>query len=325
MIDNKNRTIEYLRISVTDRCNFRCTYCMPEEGVECLLHQEILTFEEITRVCKSMVKLGVKKIKLTGGEPLVRKGFIELVREIRSIPEIEEITLTTNGLLVSEQLDKLIEAGITSINISLDTLKRDTFKKITGVDGLEKVLSAIHQVSKSALGRVKVNVLAAEGVNEDELVALAGLAEDKRIIVRFIELMPIGEGKNFKRIDKERIIEQLTKAYGLAVPYREKLGNGPAQYYQFKKLPGKIGFISAVSECFCESCNRIRLTADGFLKLCLHSKDGIDIKQMMREGIEEDALTKCIEEATTHKPKHHHFDNLQLEQIENKKMSQIGG
>lgn len=325
MLDSKNRGIEYLRISVTDRCNFRCRYCMPEEGIESIAHEEILTFEEIIKVCKSMVKLGIRRVKLTGGEPLVRKGLVELVKGIKAIEGIEEVTLTTNGLLLAPQLEGLIAAGITSINISLDTLDPERFKEITRVDGLEKVLEGIHKASQSTLKSVKINVLAARHMNEGELIHLAKLAKDEAITVRFIELMPIGLGMKMERIGKEEIIKQLEEAYGLLTPYKGKLGNGPAKYYEIKGFKGKIGFISAVSECFCDECNRIRLTSNGFLKLCLHSKSGLDLKSLLRSGIEEEALTKKIEEVIKVKPERHHFDNLNKEQLEDKIMSQIGG
>ncbi len=325
MLDSKNRGIEYLRISVTDRCNFRCRYCMPEEGIESIAHEEILTFEEIIKVCKSMAKLGIRKVKLTGGEPLVRKGLVELVKGIKAIKGIEEVTLTTNGLLLAPQLEGLIAAGITSINISLDTLDPQRFKEITRVDGLEKVLEAIHKASQSTLKSVKINVLAARHMNEGELIHLAKLAKDEAITVRFIELMPIGLGMKMERIGKEEIIKQLEEAYGPLIPYKGKLGNGPARYYEIKGFKGKIGFISAVSECFCDECNRIRLTSNGFLKLCLHSKSGLDLKSLLRSGIEEEALTKKIEEVIKVKPERHHFDNLENKQLEDKIMSQIGG
>lgn len=325
MLDSKNRGIEYLRISVTDRCNLRCRYCIPEEGIEGIAHEEILTFEEIIKVCKSMVKLGIRKVKLTGGEPLVRKELIDIVRGIKSINGIEEVTLTTNGILLVQQLEDLIEAGITSINISLDTLDPKRFKEITRVDGLEKVLEAIHKASQSTLKSVKVNVLAAKHMNEDELINLAYLAKNEAITVRFIELMPIGLGMKMERISKEDIMKQLEETYGSLTPYKERLGNGPATYYEIENFKGKIGFISAVSECFCDECNRIRLTSNGFLKLCLHSKKGLDLKSLLRNNIEQELLTQKIQEAIKIKPEHHHFDSLEDMQLEDKMMSQIGG
>ena len=325
MKDGRSRGIEYLRISVTDRCNFRCLYCMPEEGIESIVHDEVLRFEEILKVCRAMAKLGVKKIKLTGGEPLVRKNFVELVKEINKIEGIEEITLTTNGFLLSENLNQLIEAGITSINISLDTLDAKRFKEITRVDGLERVLDAIYKAAHSSLKSVKVNALVAKHLNEQDIIGLVELAKEERIHVRFIELMPIGLGKSMEGMKKAEIMQQIEAVYGNLEPYHGKLGNGPSQYYTLEGFKGKIGFISAVSECFCEGCNRVRLTADGFLKLCLHSAKGIDLKTPLREGIEEEKLMEIIEEAIISKPERHHFGEKDVKKVENKIMAQIGG
>lgn len=325
MKDGRKRIVEYLRVSVTDRCNFRCTYCMPEEGISCMAHDEILRFEEILKVCKSMAKLGVKKIKLTGGEPLVRKNFIELIKGIHQIEGIEEITLTTNGLLLGESLEELIEAGITSINISLDTLDKKRFKEITRVDGLEKVLDVIHQVAHSKLKSVKVNALIAKNLNEDDILSLVALAKDEMIHVRFIEIMPIGLGKDLVPMKKQEIMAKIEGAFGKLTPYQGRLGNGPSVYYTLENFKGKIGFISAVSDCFCDNCNRVRLTADGFLKLCLHSKSGIDLKALLRNGVEEQELTKKINDAIINKPVRHHFGEEDTLEVENKIMAQIGG
>ena len=325
MKDGRSRGIEYLRISVTDRCNFRCLYCMPEEGVESIVHDEVLRFEEILKVCRAMAKLGVKKIKLTGGEPLVRKHFVELVKEIHKIEGIEEITLTTNGFLLSENLNQLIEAGITSINISLDTLDAKRFKEITRVDGLDRVLDAIYKAAHSSLKSVKVNALVAKHLNEQDIIGLVQLAKEERIHVRFIELMPIGLGKSLEGMKKAEIMQKIESVYGKLEPYHGKLGNGPSQYYTLEGFKGKIGFISAVSECFCEGCNRVRLTADGFLKLCLHSAKGIDLKTPLREGIEEEKLIEIIEEAIIGKPERHYFGEKDVRQVESKIMAQIGG
>ena len=325
MIDKRHRGIEYLRISVTDRCNLRCAYCMPEEGISCLTHDEILTFEEIITICKSAAKLGISKIKLTGGEPLVRKNFIELVRKIKAISGIEEITLTTNGLLLENQLEKLVEAGISRINISLDTLDRARYKEITRVDGLDTVLQAISKAAHHPKVQIKVNSLIAKDFNENEILGLAELAKNEPISIRFIEVMPIGLGRELKTISKNEMIEILEMHYGKLKPYNEKLGNGPAKYYEIAGFAGKIGFISAVSECFCEACNRIRLTANGYLKLCLHSTKGLDLKKLLREGMSQDELTKVMAEAIASKPEKHHFGEASGSYIEDKIMSQIGG
>lgn len=329
MLDRQNRTIDYLRISVTDKCNLRCTYCMPADGVEDLTHEEVLSFEEILRVVKAMVPLGVKKIKLTGGEPLVRKNLVYLVEQLHQLPGIEDITMTTNGLLLEENLPALLKAGLTAVNISLDTLDPDRFRQITRREGLDKVLSALDAASRSSLRSVKINCLAVKEFNEEELPRLALLAKDREIEVRFIELMPIGFGKTLTPIPNTQILDTLEQVYGKSVPYEGRLGNGPAVYYQLPGFQGKIGFISAVSHRFCSQCNRVRLTSSGFLKLCLHYNNGIELRPLLRDGISDHQLTETLREAIYNKPLHHSFDGVKPEgeddQLELKNMSQIGG
>ena len=329
MLDRQNRTIDYLRISVTDKCNLRCTYCMPADGVEDLTHEEVLSFEEILRVVKAMVPLGVKKIKLTGGEPLVRKNLVYLVEQLHQLPGIEDITMTTNGLLLEENLPALLKAGLTAVNISLDTLDPDRFRQITRREGLDKVLSALDAASRSSLRSVKINCLAVKEFNEEELPRLALLAKDREIEVRFIELMTIGFGKTLTPIPNTQILETLEQVYGKSVPYEGRLGNGPAVYYQLPGFQGKIGFISAVSHRFCSQCNRVRLTSSGFLKLCLHYNNGIELRPLLRDGISDHQLTETLREAIYNKPLHHSFDGVKPEgeddQLELKNMSQIGG
>lgn len=299
---------------------------MPEKGVESLPHKEILSFEEIIKVCKAMSSLGVRKVKLTGGEPLVRKNFIELVRAMKQIEGIDEITLTTNGLLLEDQIGELVKAGISSINISLDTLDRERFKAITRVDGLTSVLNSIHKAAAcKSLKSVKVNVLAAKDFNGEDLMGLMALAKKEPIHVRFIEVMPIGLGKNMKSIQKSELMQLIENQYGPLKPYKGRLGNGPSRYYELEGFVGKIGFISAVSECFCENCNRVRLTADGFLKLCLHSAKGTDLKALLRAGISQEDLKYKIQEAIQIKPERHHFNETQQDDDEQKVMAQIGG
>lgn len=326
MKDARSRKIEYLRISVTDRCNFRCIYCMPEEGIEAMTHDEVLSFEEIVTICRIMAKLGIRKVKLTGGEPLVRKNFTALVRSIKAIPGIEEITLTTNGLLLLDQLEELVAAGISAINISLDTLDRERFKKITRVDGLEKVVKAIKKAAEcKGLRTVKINALIAKGLNEEDIIGLSAFAKEQPVHVRFIELMPIGLGRNLKGMTKEEIREVIEKAYGPMTAFDKQLGNGPSKYYSLPGFKGKIGFISALSECFCEDCNRVRLTSDGFLKLCLHSTKGMDLKSLLRSGMGEEEIKHRIEKTIEGKPEKHHFGEKDATETEQKIMAQIGG
>lgn len=325
MLDKLNRKIDYLRISVIDRCNLRCVYCMPEEGIESIPHDEILTYDEILRICEIVSELGIRKIKITGGEPLVRKDIVNLIRDIKNIDKIEQVTLTTNGILLHEMLDDLYDAGIDAINISLDTLNKDNFKKITRRDGLEKVLMSIDKAYDLGI-RVKINCLAIRDFNLRELVEIASFAKDREIDVRFIELMPIGFGKKYTQIDNDEILSILESRFGTFEIVTEKRGNGPAKYYRNQNMKGCIGFISAISHEFCESCNRIRLTSSGFLKLCLHYNKGIDLKEPIRNVISDEDLKKLIHDTIWNKPISHKFGHASEEQdIELKNMVQIGG
>ena len=325
MLDKLNRKIDYLRISVIDRCNLRCVYCMPEEGIESIPHDEILTYDEILRICEIVSELGIRKIKITGGEPLVRKDIVNLIRDIKNIDKIEQVTLTTNGILLHEMLDDLYDAGIDAINISLDTLNKDNFKKITRRDGLEKVLMSIDKAYDLGI-RVKINCLAIRDFNLRELVEIASFAKDREIDVRFIELMPIGFGKKYTQIDNDEILSILESRFGTFEIVTEKRGNGPAKYYRNQNMKGCIGFISAISHEFCESCNRIRLTSSGFLKLCLHYNKGIVLKEPIRNGISDEDLKKLIHDTIWNKPISHKFGHASEEQdIELKNMVQIGG
>ena len=325
MLDKLNRKIDYLRISVIDRCNLRCVYCMPEEGIESIPHDEILTYDEILRICEIVSELGIRKIKITGGEPLVRKDIVNLIRDIKNIDKIEQVTLTTNGILLHEMLDDLYDAGIDAINISLDTLNKDNFKKITRRDGLEKVLMSIDKAYDLGI-RVKINCLAIRDFNLRELVEIASFAKDREIDVRFIELMPIGFGKKYTQIDNDEILSILESRFGTFEIVTEKRGNGPAKYYRNQNMKGCIGFISAISHEFCESCNRIRLTSNGFLKLCLHYNKGIDLKAPIRSGISDEDLKELIHDTIWNKPLSHKFGHTNGEKdIEVKNMVQIGG
>lgn len=325
MIDKLNRKIEYMRISVTDRCNLRCVYCMPEEGIENISHEEILSYDEIIRICKCIANLGIKKIKITGGEPLVRKDIIDLIKEIKEIDGIDEVTITTNGVLLYEMADKLYKAGIDAVNISLDTLNRDKFLKITRRDKYENVSMAIDKLIDLGV-RVKINCLAIKEHNLSEIVKIAAYSKNNNIDVRFIELMPIGYGKNYTGISNEVILGLLEDEYGSFKKVKEKRGNGPAVYYKNDEFKGCIGLISAISNEFCETCNRVRLTANGFLKLCLHYNKGVDLKEPIRSDITDKELENMIYHAIRNKPLGHNFyHDSNIENVENKNMVQIGG
>ena len=324
MKDRYGREIDYLRISITDRCNLRCIYCMPEAGICQTSHDEILTYDEIQRVCRCMTSLGIKKIKLTGGEPLTRKNSAALVRMLKELPGIEKVTLTTNGVLLKEQIGELSEAGIDNINISLDTLNADAFKKITRREKLSKVLEGIEEALKYPQIGLKINCVP---VLEDpgNLVEVARIARDCPIHVRFIEMMPIGYGREFRFRGEDEICGILENVYGKMIPVSEKYGNGPCHYYRISGFQGKIGFISAMTHKFCAQCNRVRMTSEGYLKACLQYQTGISLKDMMRTGCTDEELTEAIRKVIREKPGEHHFTSQAVDEDERRLMSQIGG
>lgn len=325
MQDSFGRTIDYLRISVTDRCNLRCVYCMPEEGVDSLSHTEILSYEEIMRLVRSFAELGVKKIRLTGGEPLVRKGIESLVRDIKNVSGIENVSITTNGILLAEKLPALIEAGLDGANISLDTLDASKYERITRRSGIENVLSAIDLCASAGLN-TKVNCVAMRGVNDDEFCDLAALAKDRNICVRFIEYMPVGKNDYEKAVSADEIKDMLSAQFGELAVDDSLHGNGPAVYVKPSGFAGSIGVISAMSNCFCSSCNRVRLTAEGFLKLCLQYNVGLDLRELLRNGTSDSEIREAILNSVYGKPREHVFnDYSNAENVEENGMSRIGG
>ncbi len=323
MTDQYGRKIDYMRISVTDRCNLRCRYCMPEEGIECINHEDILTYEEIVTAAEAAAELGVRKIKITGGEPLVRRGITELVRMLKNIQGIKEVTMTSNGVLLKNKANGLRSAGLDGINISLDTLDREKFKRLTRYDTLEEVIKGIREAAGTGI-KTKLNCIPIRDFNEDEWIKIAAFSNDN-IEVRFIELMPVGLGKEFKLIPYEKVKERLEAAYGTSRTNWDKHGNGPAVYYNFPGLKGCVGFITAMSHEFCKDCNRIRLTAEGDLKLCLCYNEGISLKPYLRNHISKDRLKAILEEAIYQKPAHHCFHDKALRDVERRSMVQIGG
>lgn len=331
MIDSCNRNIDYIRISLTDRCNLRCVYCMPEEGVELLSHEKMMTYEEILRLCRCFVQLGIHKVKLTGGEPLVRRGVPWLVRELKQIDGISNVTITTNGILLTEQMEALHEAGIDGVNISLDTLDRDAFQALTRFDQLDRVLAGVEKALEYPDVTTKINCVPVGGVeSETTMILMAGLAKDRPLHVRFIELMPIGMGKELSGCDEESLKAIISREYGPMIPCEETLGNGPGVYYRLEGFQGKIGFISAVSHKFCHKCNRIRLTSEGILKNCLQYAGGVNLKEVMESGCNDEELMKLIRETIRKKPAGHQFGENKSGQgedsgTEDRKMSQIGG
>lgn len=329
MIDQYGRTIEYLRISVTDRCNLRCVYCMPEEGIEQLPHEQILTFDEIERVCRISTELGISKIKLTGGEPLVRKGLPDLLGKIKRISGIEQVTLTTNGILLKNQLDELMRQGLDAVNISIDTLDETCYHTVTRCGELNQALEGLQAALEYPNLRVKLNCVPMNQ-SEEEYIQMAEYAKEHPVEVRFIEMMPIGMGKACQGKSRDELLELLEKALGNAEPYEKHLGNGPAEYVSFSGFQGRIGFISAVSHKFCDSCNRIRLTAEGYLKLCLQYESGIDLRKLLRSGATDEELKEAMRQAIWEKPACHNFsDERRDEEVGQKKehraMYGIGG
>lgn len=324
MLDQYNREIDYIRISLTDRCNLRCVYCMPEEGVIPVRHEDILTFDEILRICRSLASLGIKKVKLTGGEPLLRKDCSILVKELKAIPGIEKVTLTTNGILLKEQLPALLDAGLDAVNISLDTLDPQQFTRIARRDKLSDVLEGLQAAAAVPDFSVKINCVPVAQSSET-LIALAGIAKTMPVHVRFIEMMPIGYGKDFTFQGENDICAVLEKAYGKMMLLEERFGNGPCHYYAIEGFCGKIGFISAMTHKFCSSCNRVRLTSEGYLKACLQYQSGRDLRELLRNGISDSELTKVISEAIWNKPISHKFEQKTPEMGEKRIMSQIGG
>ncbi|MEG1253487.1 MAG: GTP 3',8-cyclase MoaA, partial [Raoultibacter sp.] len=319
MKDSHGRTIDYLRISLTDRCNLRCIYCMPEEGVDQLAHKDILRIEEIERAVRVAASMGITRIRLTGGEPLVRKGVVDLVRNIAQTPGIQDVSLTTNGILLPKMAADLKAAGLTRVNISLDTLDAAQFAFITRRGKLEDTLAGIDAALAVGFKPVKINAVAVRSLKQDYL-AFAKLSLDRPLHVRFIEYMPVGESSGAdgcgwgpqdvvpteELID---IIDAAARAAGLGplVPADKDrpIGGGPARYYQFEGAQGTVGFISPLSRHFCSECNRLRLTADGEIRPCLFSDDEFDLKEALREGSDEQVRAVMLQ-ALGAKPDEHH-------------------
>ncbi|WP_443648407.1 GTP 3',8-cyclase MoaA [Blautia faecicola] len=323
MLDRYGRVINYLRISVTDRCNLRCCYCMPE-GAQDVGMKNILTFEEIWEIVRTGVSLGITHIRITGGEPLVRKDCVDLIRGIREIPGVETITMTTNGVLLGNYGKQLKEAGVDGVNISLDTLDPEEFYKITGKRELQEVLAGI-RAAKTAGLPVKLNA-----VNRKELdpIPLVRYAQEENLPLRFIEMMPVGYGKKYVGRSNEELRETLEAVCGKAecMTNREELsrmGSGPAVYYQFSDLKVPVGFISAIHGKFCDTCNRVRLTAEGYLKLCLCYDEGENLRRVLREG-EKENLRTIMEQTIFRKPAAHCFEHP-AEMTETHEMIKIGG
>lgn len=324
LIDPFGRKIEYLRISVTDRCDLRCSYCMSED-VEFLPRQDILSFEEIIRVAKSFAQLGVKRIRITGGEPLMRKKLPELIASIKAIEGIEEVVLTTNGTLLTQYAKPLYEAGLSRLNISLDTLNSEKFLTLTRRDRLHAVLAGITEAKKYPFESIKINTVAMRGMNDDEVVSLTDFAIENGLDITFIEEMPLGEvgyDRSVTFLPSDEVKAMITEKYSL-LETDYKTG-GPATYSRVANTTSKVGFISPHSHNFCGDCNRVRMTSVGRLLLCLGNEESQDLRTPLRQGCSDDQLTDHLINALRLKPEKHEFDLAEEVQIL-RFMSNTGG
>lgn len=321
MKDSYGKDIDYLRISLTENCNLKCIYCLPEDySPKQYDETKILSKENVLSIVKVAKEIGIKKIRLTGGEPLLRKDIISIVSGIKKIG-IDEIYITTNGTLLSEKVKSLYEAGLSGINVSLDSLEEKQFKEITRGGKLSKVLEGVEKACALNL-KVKINSVIIKGINENAIRDLAELTLKKDIDVRFIELMPIGQGKNFIGINNNEIYDRLEKAFEFDREYREI--KGVSTYYKLKNSKGKIGFISPINSCFCETCNKIRLTSDGVIKRCLNSKGNTNIKEYLDKNIGKEEIKEILKREIFNKPEKHLFGKENKDE-ELKNMNAIGG
>ena len=331
LIDKYNRRIKYIRISVTDRCDLKCLYCKPKDSDSHSRRRAILRFEEITRIVRCFADLGVGRVRITGGEPLVRKDVVSLIGQLSNIEGIEDLAMTTNATLLSKYAIELKNAGLKRVNISLDTLEPETFKMICGGGELKDVLKGIRKAVNVGLTPVNINTVVMKGLNDDEIVDIVNFAIENSANIRFIECMPVRHTVN---LSKERFIpakeiKSLVESHFELEPAKSS-GGGTASYFTIKSAiynpqsTIKIGFISPVTQHFCESCNRVRLTAEGILRLCLGYKDGIDLRGYIRSGISDESLKEIFIKAIQDKPQGHQFSNDKCIPIE-QSMSLIGG
>jgi cyclic pyranopterin phosphate synthase len=326
LTDQFNRPITYLRISVTDKCNLRCVYCMPERGLAWLPKSDVLSYEEILALARAAAATGVRSIRLSGGEPLIRRDLHRLVAGLAAIPGVDDIALSTNGLLLEAQIEALAAAGLRRVNVSLDTLRDDRFTEIARRPGLDRVLAGIEAAIARGLVPLKVNCVVMRGQNDDEIVAFAEWTKARPIFVRFIELMPVAENLDVQRhayVSSDEILERI-RAAGDLRPARGPGGNGPARYFAFDGAPGAVGVISPLSHDYCERCNRVRLSADGRLRLCLFGDQEIDLRTPLRAGASQEHIEEMLRAAMTIKPERHHL-RLGEQSSRMRAFSEIGG
>lgn len=329
LIDPFNRKIEYVRVSVTDKCNYRCGYCMPEQGVHPEgRHTEYLSYDELSRIVKAFVNLGVAKVRITGGEPLVRKKLSTFVEQINQFEGLEDIALSTNAHHLEREADALHQAGVKRINVSIDSLKPERFNRITRGGNLEKVLTGIDKALAIGMKPVKFNMVVMKGTNDDEIEAMVDYGLKKDVEVRFIETMPIGPaGVSMmeQHYPAEKILARVKKHVGAdLIPSSGKTHDGPSRNFVIAGTNTRIGVISAVSQHFCETCNRVRLTAKGVLALCLGQEDSVDLRTPLREGISDAELEELLIKAMEKKPERHFFKE-NVHNIEFRQMVQLGG
>ncbi|WP_456417809.1 GTP 3',8-cyclase MoaA [Thiolapillus sp.] len=328
LIDPFNRSIRYLRVSVTDRCNYRCFYCMPSQGMEWEERSEFLTFEEMTRIIRLFTELGVDKVRLTGGEPLVRRGLLDFIQQLNDLPGLHDLSLSSNAHLLGEQAQELKDAGVSRVNISLDSLDPDTFRKITINGDLQPVLEGIDAALAAGMHPVKINMVVMRGLNDGEIESMLDYALERGADLRYIETMPIGEagitGTDYYMPAVE-ILARLKEHLGEElIPAKGGKGAGPARYYQVNSGPVRVGVISALSRHFCDDCNRVRLTAKGDLVLCLGQEDRVSLRDGLRKGFSDEQIKTAILDAIAHKPRSHEF-NDDNSKVSLRHMSSLGG
>ena len=324
LIDRYQRHLNYLRISITDRCNLRCLYCKPDGSIPKLPHHDILTYEEILRVVELAVGLGISKVRITGGEPLVRKGICPFLKQLAQIDGVEDLSLTTNGVLLGKYVDEIKAAGVKRLNISLDTINPDKYAQITGQDTFKHVWEAIHRAHGLGFAPIKINVVALKGYNEDELIDMARLTIDNPFHVRFIEYMPIGLARaRHDDLLKTNDIKEKISEVGPLLPVARSDQDGPAERFQFAEAAGEIGFISPISNHFCQSCNRLRISASGQLRSCLLSDNQLDLRRALRNGGSNEDLVQMFLTSVQKKPAGHQI-TANGRKV-NSQMSSIGG
>jgi len=328
LVDPFQRTIRYLRVSVTDRCNYRCFYCMPSQGMVWEARSEFLTFEEMTRVIRLFTELGVDRVRLTGGEPLVRRGIIDFVRKLAALPGLTDLSMSTNAHLLGDQARVLREAGVRRVNISLDSLDPEVFRRITRNGDLDAVLAGIDAALEAGMDPVKINMVVMRGLNDGEIEAMFDYATARGADLRYIETMPVGEAGidgTDRFMPAAEILGRLRAHAGAElVPLREGRGAGPARYYRVGDGPACVGVISALSRHFCDDCNRVRLTAKGDLVLCLGQEDRVSLRDGLRDGLDDEAMKRLIREAIARKPRSHRF-NDDPHRVALHHMSSLGG